>query len=1445
MIWLLLVGVRPVFGADFKQLHGHVPAAVKNLTAISRLPATNELHLAIGVPLRDPAGLDQFLADVYNPASPNYRHFLEPAEFTARFSATAADYAAVKNFALANGFKITQEHGNRLLLSVTAKATDVERAFHLHLQKFHHPTENRDFFAPDAEPTVAAGLAVVDVSGLSDYYRPHPKLRKMDPKTVVPKNGSAPDSSGAYFGNDFRNAYAPGTTLTGAGQSVGLFQLDGYYANDITHYARLAGGGRTNILVQTVPVGSTNWSIGTNGGNDEVSLDIEMAMAMAPGLSKILVFEGPLSSFPNDILNAMAASNTVKNLSCSWGWSGGPSTSTDTIFQTMAAQGQSFFNASGDSDAFTVGAGSVNGVDNTTILNAPSSSPYITQVGGTTLTTGNGAAYSSETVWNWGRVTNQDGSISYDGSSGGVSSYYSIPSWQTNISMSANKGSTSFRNIPDVALTADNVYVISGGSGAGSGGNGGTSFAAPLWAGFMALVNQQYVAVTSSSTNSVGFINPAIYIIGQGLNPSYTYAACFHDTTTGNNFWPNSSSQYPAVTGYDLCTGWGTPNGTNLINALATPPDALGVTPASGFAAYGLPGGPFSPSSQIFSLTNTSTSNLVWSVINPSAWIDVSNSSGTLVTYGQTNVTISLNSAANSLVAGNYSATVGFSNQTSHVLQNRQCTLQIVDPLTLLTTNGFTAYGSPGGPFNPASQAVVFTNLSASSVMWSLINTSIWFTVSASSGSIAGNSSVSVTVTTNAAITSLAAGNYSASLVLSNQASHLTQSLLFSAFIGQTIVQNGGFETGDFTGWTQSGDTSYTDVTSGDTNYVHSGNNGAQFGPSASLGYLTQTLVTTPGQTYLLSFWLSNPDETGNSGGVQFQANWNNTTLTNLTGTDPTADFNWRQFNYIVTATNASTVLQFSFSNSPDYFGLDDVSVIPVNPPAITQQPLSQTNLVGSNVVFTTTVTGSVPLSFHWRTNGVNLVNNAVVSGATTNVLTLTGISLTNAGNYTLVVTNAYGSITSSVATLTVLLPPTNQLLISTIGLGSLSPNYSNVWLQIGRNYSITSTPAAGFIFTNWTVSTNWIGGVTVTGTNLQFMMQSNLTILAKFFETTNPSVSITNVPAGLAVSNSTFVVKGKASDIWQVTNVLYSLNSGSWSNALTTNAWTNWSATVNLAPGTNTISAYAINSGGNVSPTTNAHVFFAVTNQLSIRTNGLGVILPNYNRAWLNIGQNYSITSAPAAGFVFTNWTVSTNWVGGATVTGTNLLFMMQSNLTLLATFVETSRPTLLITAPTNNQHLTNALATIVGTNTDNWGISGVWYRLNSNTWNTVTATTNQFINWTQVATLLAGTNTVNAYAVNYGGLFSPTNTVSFVSSNTFALQLLFTNAQPLKTNGLVFSLQLSTGLNGRIQVSTNLTSVTNWITLTNFIGSNTVITFRDPGATNSNQRYYRAVIP
>jgi hypothetical protein len=925
---ILLCGIGPVFGADLKVLHGHVPKVISSLTPIGRLEATNQLWLAIGLPLRDAAGLDSFLAQVYDPASPNFRQYLTPEQFTEQFGPTERDYEEVKNFARANGLAVTGTYGNRLLLDVTGSAAAVEKAFHITLRTYRHPTEAREFFAPATEPTVDAALPVVDIQGLSDYSRPHPKLVKREVANAKPQNGSAPDGSGSYFGNDFRNAYVPDTTLTGAGQMVGLLEFDGFYSSDIVAYAKAAGNGRTNIVIQTVLLDRYDGvpTIGTNSGNGEVSLDIEMAMAMAPGLSKIIVFSGGPNGLQNNILSAMAASNTVRNLSCCWGWGGGPSGTTDAIFRQMAAQGQSFFDASGDSDAYTTGADSVNGVDNKSLANAPSSSPYITQVGGTTLTTtGPGGAWQSETVWNWGGGT---------GSSGGLSSYYSIPAWQTNVSMTVNQGSTTKRNIPDVALTADNVFCYSDNGQADV--FGGTSCAAPLWAGLTALANQQAVA---TGKPAVGFINPTVYAIGTGSD----YAQDFHDITTGDNTWSSSPSQFYAVNGYDLCTGWGTPAGENFIDDLAqgnSPADSLGIISGLAPGASGVVGGPFNSPASVFILTNSGTAPLAWTLVksNVVAWLKVSPASGTLDPQATTNVILDFTAAVTKLAVGNYSASLEFSNRTSATVQLVTFRLQVLPVLSVLPATGFAAIGPVDGPFIPAAQDFTISNLGGTSAVWKVAGFSAWLAVSPSSGTVAAGSQTNFTVTLTEKANELAAGVYKTTVSVRNKKNQMVRKLPFTLSIGQNIVSNGGFETGDFSGWNLNATSTQVGKLSG---LVHSGHYGAELGQSGTLGYLSQTLPTTAGHIYLLSLWIDNPENPYGATPNEFLVQWEGATI--YDGVDLPFS-KWTNLKFYVTATNSGSLLQFGFQDDPYYLGLDDISVKPVETPkirAVTRTPVS------------------------------------------------------------------------------------------------------------------------------------------------------------------------------------------------------------------------------------------------------------------------------------------------------------------------------------------------------------------------------------------------------------------------------------------------------------------------------------------------------------------------
>ena len=185
--------LRPAPAAERQVFRGHVPAAATSSQPVGRLPGTQRLNLAIGLPLRNQPELDNLLQELYDPTSPNYRRYLTPEQFTQRFGPTETDYQALMDFAKSNGLTVTVTHPNRVVLDVAGTVTDIEKAFHLTMRVYRHPQEAREFYAPDVEPSVDFGAPILHISGLDNYSLPHPNLKLRPTGTAAnatPNSGS-------------------------------------------------------------------------------------------------------------------------------------------------------------------------------------------------------------------------------------------------------------------------------------------------------------------------------------------------------------------------------------------------------------------------------------------------------------------------------------------------------------------------------------------------------------------------------------------------------------------------------------------------------------------------------------------------------------------------------------------------------------------------------------------------------------------------------------------------------------------------------------------------------------------------------------------------------------------------------------------------------------------------------------------------------------------------------------------------------------------------------------------------------------------------------------------------------------------------------------------------------------------------------------------------------
>jgi subtilase family serine protease len=544
-------------GGGVSRIMGHVPLKqMSRAQELGRKNASSQVQLAIVLNPSDPDGLASTLHSLYDPNDPLYHHFLTPQQFAERFAPSDQELNRVSQYLNARGIHVTSTHSNHLVIDAEGASSDIENAFQIELHDYLSD-DGRIVYAPTSDPSVADEIAssLNAVVGLSNFSlrKSHAHPMAAQPRTLNINNYMTPARTRSVYGLNT-------LSQTGSGETLALFELDGYTSSDITQYENnfsLPAVPLNNILVN----GATGFpSSGADSGAVEVTLDIELAIGMAPGLSKILVYEAPNTETGLiDAYSRIASDNLAQEVSTSWGqaeneMSSSDFTSENTIFVEMASQGQSLFAAAGDSGAYD---DSVDDVNTTLEVDDPASQPYVTGVGGTTLSwTGN--AWSSETSWRTSGASGTYGQTNYDpteGGGGGISTQWSQPAWQSGLSTVPNKGSSSMRMVPDVSLDADPttgypVYY----AGAWTV-FGGTSCAAPLWASFTALVNQQRVA---GGQSRLGFANPTIYAIGNASSSTN-----FHDIADGS-----TNLYYPATTGYDLTTGWGSINGTTLFNSL-------------------------------------------------------------------------------------------------------------------------------------------------------------------------------------------------------------------------------------------------------------------------------------------------------------------------------------------------------------------------------------------------------------------------------------------------------------------------------------------------------------------------------------------------------------------------------------------------------------------------------------------------------------------------------------------------------------------------------------------------------------------------------------------------------------------------------------------------------------------------------------------------------------
>lgn len=873
-------------------LPGHLVPALKHLTPLHPTDGSRQLQLAISLQLRNQRALKELLREQNMPSSPNYHRYVTPQQFTNHFGPTTDGVNKVVSYLRSQGIHVSSVSSNRTLIDASASAATVEHAFAITIADY--TLNGRSVYAPTSEPSVPSNLTglILNIAGLDNVSH----YRSLGSNQAVQAQRPALGPGGGYTPSELRTAYDMNSLVSsanGSGQTVAIFELDGYKPSDVNTYLSqysLGSAKYSNVLVD----GATNTA---GAGAIEVELDMEVVSAIAPGASQ-KIYIGPNStSGVNDTYNKIVTDNVAKVTTTSWGECESASGNSelaalDNIFSQGSAQGQAVFAAAGDAGAYDCG-------DTNLAVDSPASDPHVVGVGGTTITTGSGGSYVSETVWS-NPNDNSRGPMGAGGG-GGYSSYFSKPAYQTGPGVDSN----TMRHVPDVSADADpnsgySVYCTVGAAGCSSGSAGwievgGTSAAAPLWAA-MSTDTNAYLA--SQGKSPLGSASADLYKL---FNTSQTYTA-YHDITTGNNLY------YNAGPGYDVASGIGTPDAWNLARdaanlsgggtndfSISANPTSLSIT-QGGNGTSTISTAVISGSAGTVNLTSNVSPSGPTASLNPTS-VTAGNSSTLTVSVGS------------SVPTGTYTVTV--TGTEGSAVHSTTITVTVTAPVS----NDFSINANPTsvsiaqGSNGTSTISTAVTKGSAGTISLTSNVSPSGPTASLNPTSVTAGNSSTLTVSVGSSVPT---GTYTVTVTgTEGSAVHSTTVTVTVTSSGGTQTQllvNNGFENGQ-SPWKESSTGGYQIV---DPTNPHTGSYSAYLcGYDYCKDQIWQT-VTLPTTTtkVVLSYWLYiDTNESGSTCYDYFYARLRTSTGGTITTPQTECNVNvmgWTQFTFDVTSALSS-----------------------------------------------------------------------------------------------------------------------------------------------------------------------------------------------------------------------------------------------------------------------------------------------------------------------------------------------------------------------------------------------------------------------------------------------------------------------------------------------------------------------------------------------------------